>query len=120
MTIFTFRITVTRLATGRIGNIPVILIAFITVVTNNVRKTFLAHLPCGTFLTSAAGPRVLITLVWTTVAVAPVGRGNGHGHDEYQQTSRTDSDDNFSIFLHLCQYAAGVDGGWGGGGLWGR
>ena len=52
MTIFTFRITVTRLATGRIGNIPVILIAFITVVTNNVLETFLAPLPCGTVLTS--------------------------------------------------------------------
>ena len=38
----TCRITVTRPTTGGIGNIPVILIAFLTVVTNNVWETFLA------------------------------------------------------------------------------
>ena len=50
-----------------------------------------------------------------------VGRGNRHGHDKYQQTSCTDSDEDFFIFLNLAQYAAGGDGGgWGGGWLWGR
>ena len=39
MTIFTFRITVTRLTTGQIGNVPVILSAFVTLVTNNVQET---------------------------------------------------------------------------------
>ena len=85
----TCRITVTRPTTGGIGNIPVILSAFITVVTTNV---------------------------WET----SVGGGNSHGYDKYQQTSRTDSDEDLLIILNLAQYAAGGDGGWGGGGLWGR
>ena len=54
-------ITVTRLTTGRIGNVPVILSAFITVVTNNVREAIKATTRLIKAVSTLAFASVLVT-----------------------------------------------------------